>query len=418
MRQSLPHVTLDNILLRLTDTELNVCALASSSPNGWQTKVAWNPVDTFRLGSNAEASSTGLEKFVQEQQHAGRLTIGYLSYDFGRSLHHVEPQANDDLGMPLAFVASFDSWLEFDHGGAEIVAAEESFADSVDQILSRPLGPQPTEAYSKPLQPTLSRKQYGAAYRKVQSHISAGDVYQINLTHRLEGSTKLSGRDLFCLLAKDSKSDFRAYIEDGEFEILSYSPERFIEVKSGRISTMPIKGTRPRGASPDRDKALEEDLLTSAKDRAELDMITDLMRNDLGKICEVGTVKVEQRRVLTAYPTLWHAHSRIVGELSDDVSPIAALCSVSPGGSITGCPKKRAIELIDELERGRRGVYTGSIFTVLPDGDLDSSIAIRTMIKRDSQLYLSVGGGIVHDSKDAEEYQESLDKAASFIKIT
>lgn len=412
---NLPNIQLSDLLLRLGPAEHNVCSLKSTTTEGWQTKLGWNPKTSFDLKMGASTiNSDNLEAFAQEQQGLGRLVIGYLSYDFGCALRGVALSTPDDLETQLVYAASFDNWLEFDSTGARIVG-DETFISHVKAILNRPARLLPTRPYRDSLQPIQTRQQYNDAYNKVQDYITAGDVYQINLAHRLEGTADLSGRDLFCLLSADSKSDFQSYIEDGSSEILSFSPERFVKIKAGQITTQPIKGTRPRGKTASEDKALEEDLLTNTKERAELDMITDLMRNDLGEVCEVGTVKVTERRTITAYPTLWHANSKIIGKLASGITPMNALCHVSPGGSITGCPKKRAIEIIDELETTRRGIYTGTVFTIQPNGDLDSNIAIRTLVKISDKLYLSVGGGIVHDSKQADEYQESLDKAASFL---
>lgn len=414
--KNLPNIHLNDLMLRLGPDESRLCALKGTTDEGWQTKAAWNPATEFKIkAGTTEFDTVELEAFVQEQQRLGRLTIGYLSYDFGCASHGITLSAQDDTDAPLVYVASFDSWLEFDDSGARIVSNDQSFVDHTKAILDRQPRTLPAQLYKKHLQPIQTREQYNNAYAKVQDYITAGDVYQINLTQRLEGTTELDGRDLFCSLSVGSQSNFQSYIEDGFLEVLSFSPERFIKTKNDQIITQPIKGTRPRGKTTGQDKELEEDLLTNPKERAELDMITDLMRNDLGEVCEVGTVEVVERRAITAYPTLWHANSTIIGKLAKSVTPISALCHVSPGGSITGCPKKRAIEIIDELEPKRRGIYTGSIFMIQPNGDLDSNIVIRTIIKNSDKLLLSVGGGIVHDSRQAHEYQESLDKAASFL---
>jgi para-aminobenzoate synthetase component 1 len=412
-RLSFPGVKLNDVLLRLGDREQQVCALASDTADGWQSVLAWNGRNFSIDTGNAKQAIKHLDKLIKEQRAAGRLVIGYLSYDLGCGLQDVNLQAADDLKMPLLLVRSFDSWLSFDENGAIGETHLPLFVDEVHEILERPVRQLPPKIYDRPLMPVQSREWYSNAYQKVQAHIRAGDVYQLNLTHRLEGCAKLSGPELFASLSAGSQAGFQAYIEGDDFEIISLSPERFIRVKGDSITTSPVKGTRPRGHNAE-DEMLRQDLLNSPKDRAELDMITDLMRNDLGKICQAGSVKVAERRSLTAYPTLWHAHSTISGRLETGITPIAALASVLPGGSITGCPKKRAIEIIDGLEPIRRGIYTGSIFTVRPDGELDSNIAIRTMIKKGSKLYLSVGGGLVYDSDEAAEYRESLDKAAAF----
>jgi para-aminobenzoate synthetase component 1 len=415
----LPGIKLKDLLLRTNEREQNVFALNSFTPNGWGQVLAWHPDAVFKHQKDKpHGALRKLEEFTDDQHTKGRLIIGYMSYDFGCQLHNVPLQADNDLVIPLVLVASFDSWISFDKDGAEIHSADPLFTDQVREIVSRPARTLPAQAYSKALQPIQSRSSYVQAYRKVADYIRAGDAYQINLTHRLEGTTNASGRDLFCLLSETSQSDFQAYIEADGFEVLSFSPERFIRIQEQSIETSPIKGTRPRGTTASADKALKADLLANPKDCAELNMITDLMRNDLGAICDVGSVRVAHERVITGYPTLWHAHSTITGKLVPDMSAIAALASVMPGGSITGCPKKRAMEIINALEPQRRNIYTGSLFTIRPDnGELDSSIAIRTMLKKADHLYLSVGGGIVYDSSEEEEYQESLDKAASFMNV-
>lgn len=414
----LPHIKLSDLLLRLDKHAQHVFALTSSSSNGWGQVLAWNPAVTFQhLLDSPEDTVAKLEQFSEEQRQLERLVIGYMAYDFGGCMHNVTLRADDDLSIPPILVASFDSWITFDKTKATIHSSDPSFISEVKKLMSKPARQLPAEAYKQMPKPTQSRAWYTKAYRQVEDYIRAGDAYQVNLTHRLEGTTTAGGRDLFCLLSQTSQADFQAYIEGDDFEVLSFSPERFIRVKGQAIETSPIKGTRPRGKTTNEDAALKADLLASPKDRAELNMITDLMRNDLGAICSVGSVKVADKRVITGYPTLWHAHSTIQGVLKPEISPITALARVMPGGSITGCPKKRAIEIIDELEPKRRGIYTGSIFTINPDGELDSSIAIRTIIKKADHVYLSVGGGIVYDSTEEDEYQESIDKAVSFIKI-
>jgi len=417
---TLPDIKLSDLLLRLDNQARNVYALNSFSTNGWGQVLAWNPTAIYKYqGNNAKEAAGKLEQFSEDQRQQGRFVIGYLSYDFGCQLHNVALEADDDLDIPLILVASFDSWVTFHKATATVHSSDPSFINEVRELINKPNRSLPVRPYQQVLRPTQSRAWYQAAYARAADYIRAGDIYQVNLAHRLEGTTRASGRDLFCLLSRTSQANFQAYIEGDDFEVLSFSPERFIRVKEQVITTSPIKGTRPRDATASEDKALRADLLTNPKDCAELNMITDLMRNDLGAICSVGTVKVTDKRVITKYPTLWHAHSTIQGVLKPEIKAIMALTSVMPGGSITGCPKKRAMEIIDELEPKRRGIYTGSIFTIKPDsGELDSSIAIRTMLKKADNLFLSVGGGIVYDSSEQEEYQESLDKAASFMRIT
>jgi len=227
----------------------------------------------------------------------------------------------------------------------------------------------------------------------------------------------MPARELFLRTLRRNPVDFPAYFEGNGFEIISASPERFIKIDTQKIETCPIKGTRPRGRTAASDKRYRRELLESAKETAELNMIIDLLRNDLGRVCQSGSVRVRGRRLVSACPAVWHTFARITGCLDEDCSSLDALLSMLPGGSISGCPKKRAMEIIDELEPVTRSVYTGVIGCILPDMRLDFSVAIRTIIKKQRRLYLPVGGGIVYDSKQTAEFKETLDKAKSFMKI-
>jgi para-aminobenzoate synthetase component 1 len=409
MMIDIKKLKLDDILAKLDVTEKHVSVLGSSTSKGWQPTVAWNPVRIFEIRSEQTAIQTlELVSFVNEQHAAGRLLIGYLSYDLGASLHDITLTTDDDLNTPLASIYSFDNWLTFDDNGAQVNSTTTPFVNEINKIMSRLPLPIPKTIFDKGISPTWPKNAYETAYQKVHKYIEAGDIYQANLTHRLEGRTNVRGIDIFRKVNKASNADFQAYIDGGVFEIISASPERFVRINNGIITTTPIKGTRPRGSNHTQDESLRSDLESNPKDKAELDMITDLMRNDLGKISYIGSVELIERRVLTSYPTLWHAHSEITGRL---------LISLMPGGSITGCPKKRAMQIIDEVEEKRRGIYTGSIFRIKPDGELDANIAIRTMVKKQNSIYLSVGGGIVYDSTQASEYEESLQKAAFFLDM-
>ena len=207
-----------------------------------------------------------------------------------------------------------------------------------------------------------------------------------------------------------------AYLEvSADLQILSASPERFIKTDGKMIHTYPIKGTVARGKTPEEDEAQRQILLNSEKEKAELNMITDLLRNDLGKISKTGSVNVVEHRVARPFPSIWHSYSHVQGELA--VSPVEALLSMVPGGSITGCPKIRAMEIIHELEWCKRGIYTGTIGMIEPNGDLDFNIAIRTLIKEKTKLYLQVGGGLVYDSELDLEWEEIFNKARPFLLL-
>ena len=356
--------------------------------------LAKNPIAKF------QGKLKDLENFTKK--HKNQLIVGYISYDTSYELYDIKQTAVDDLKLPKLYFLAFDKWQEFK------TDKEQKFG-----LKKLPR----TNIKAENFKAKITAKEYKLAYNKIKYYLKEGDIYQINLTHRLEGKSNLHPRELFQNIIKDNRVDFLTYIEGDGFEILSASPERFIKINKDQIETCPIKGTRPRGKNKKEDEKLQKDLIEDVKEAAELNMITDLLRNDLGKVCQIGTVKVEGHRLLKKCEKVWHTYSKVTGKLSKKISAIKALISMLPGGSITGCPKKRAIEIIDELEPKTRGVYTGVIGYIDPKGILDFNIAIRTVIKKQEKLYLQVGGGIVIDSKEKNEYQETLDKAKSFMNI-
>lgn len=369
----------------------NLCFLHSGQ--GGKSILAHSPKAIYQGDDLQE-----FKKFAQKNRK--NLLIGYLAYDLAYQLYNIKQSAKNDLKLPKIYFMAFDKW-------------QESKNAAVPDIFTQEIGQK--EYISKNFQPEISKAQYSKAYKQIQKHIKEGDIYQINLTHRLKAETNIPARELFRRIIQSNPVDFLAYIEADEFEVLSASPERFIKVEKGKITTCPIKGTRPRGKTPKEDEKYRQELIENEKEAAELNMITDLLRNDLGKISKIGSVKVRGHRLIQKCPTVWHTYSKIIGELA--VPPIEALISMLPGGSITGCPKKRAIEIIDQIEPTTRGIYTGVIGYIKPNQDLDFNIAIRTVIKKKKKLYLQVGGGIVLDSKDSAEFQETLDKTRSFMKI-
>lgn len=338
------------------------------------------------------------------QKHKDKLLIGALSYDLAYDIHGIKKTAKDDLKLPKIYFQAYKDW--------EISKPSPKYESNEND----------TKELSENFKPKITKAEYKKAFNKIKNYIKEGDIYQINLTHRLHARTSLQPKEIFKRVLEKNPAEFAAMIEAENFSLLSASPERFIKIKNNIIETCPVKGTRPRGETAKRDEALKKELLESEKEAAELNMITDLMRNDLGKIAKTGTVKVQGHRLISKCPTVWHTYSRITAELK--VSPIEALLSMFPGGSITGCPKKRAIEIIDELENTTRAFYTGVIGYIAPQNrhhnlpnDLDFNIAIRTIIKKGQNLYLQVGGGIVIDSTLEGEYEETLQKAAAFMKI-
>jgi para-aminobenzoate synthetase component 1 len=266
------------------------------------------------------------------------------------------------------------------------------------------------------LRSSFTREGYLEAVARVREYIFAGDIFQANLSQRFEASLDGSAWSFYRRLRARNAAPFAVYMDCHEAAIVSASPERFLRVDvAGHVETRPIKGTRPRGVGPEHDAALGQALAESAKDRAENLMIVDLMRNDLSRVCAPGSVRVSELFSLEHYPTVHHLVSTVVGNLESGRDALHLLRAAFPGGSITGAPKLRAMEIIAELEPSRRGVYCGSIGYWSLTGELDTSIAIRTAVVQGGRVYVSAGGGIVADSDPAEEYDETLDKARGLI---
>jgi len=313
--------------------------------------------------------------------------IGYLSYDVGRLFEQLPKRAVDDLGLPL-FIFSYcrpagdrPPGPDVKYGSSDLVAVSN-----------------------------FTRGQYESAVERVLQYIGAGDVFQVNLAQRFVAGLKLHPAEIYQRLIRESPGKFGAYLGYEDFAIISNSPELFLRVSPDRrIVTRPIKGTRPMAAG------MEAALRDSVKDQAELNMIVDLERNDLGRICHVGSVEVVEPREIEAHPTVYHGVATIAGELRENVEFVDLLRATFPGGSVTGAPKIRAMGIIDELEGVRRGPYCGAIGYLDAAGNMEFSVAIRTMIAKSGRIYIPVGGGIVADSEPAAEYEETLVKAKAMF---
>ena len=286
------------------------------------------------------------------------------------------------------------------HGQREKVPASRT---------NRPPGIEPNVASN------ISRAKFLASVERAQSYIRAGDIYQVNLSHRLTAQCGFSGWEMFQKLSAVSPAPFAAFLDCADFKIASSSPEQFLRMSGAQIVTRPVKGTRPRAADATRDAQLAYELQTSAKELAELVMITDLLRNDLGRVCEYGSVQVPELARLEKFAQVQHLVSTVEGRLRNDVTHFAAFASCFPGGSITGAPKFRAMEIIDELEPLSRGPYCGAIGYLGFNRESQLSIAIRTAICRPGIACFNVGAGIVADSNVEAEYEETLAKAQGFF---
>lgn len=358
--------------------------------------------------------------------------FGYLAYDLKDFIEDLPRTSMDDLGLPdLCFFAP-SAIVVHDAGNGctrlcVIHREDENHArlgpdvETVEALLTAP----PLEKRTKNaftmgktvLESSFTRSEYMGGVEKIKDYIVAGDIYQVNLSQRFKTDFSGDAFSLFTTLYQTAPGPFYAYVNAGDHQIVSTSPERFLKRSKNFVETRPIKGTRPRGKTAAEDRAFREDLLSSAKDDAELSMIVDLMRNDLGRVCAGGTVRVSEHRRLEAYHNVFHLVSVVTGELAEDKDSIDLIRATFPGGSITGCPRIRAMEIIDELEPVRRHVYTGSIGYISFHDTLDLSIAIRTATIFDNQMVFSVGGGVVFDSDPADEFEETLHKARSLMSV-
>jgi para-aminobenzoate synthetase component I len=354
--------------------------------------------------------------------------IGYLAYDLGRRFERLPSIAEDDVGAPEMAVGIYDWACIVDHldRRAWLVSAgrDERTLDEWEALLERldanAAGPQralPRFAATSAVSSSFDAESYRAAFERVKMHIRAGDCYQVNLTRRFEAAVRGHSWPAYLELRRLSPAPFSAYLGLPELDVLSSSPERFLRIAGRRVETKPIKGTRPRSIDPARDAALAAELRASEKDRAENVMIVDLLRNDLGKACEKGSVVVEKLFDVESFANVHHLVSTVTGRLRADRHALDLLRGAFPGGSITGAPKVRAMQIIEELEPQRRSVYCGCIGYVGFDGDLDLNIAIRTLVRRGDRLFAWAGGGVVADSRVDAEYQEGLDKASALLAV-
>ncbi len=415
--------------------------------------LAWEPEVVLRSKGNkvdvraggewqrsVENPFEALRRLLQRRQPEWQLpngfrfgggAIGYLGYDLFPFIESYETlNAVDDLSLPDCCLGFYETVLVFDHLENEwIVSGISPSLSGVDcdrrleqrlaqieqaitprlQIKAAPDSSLKSE--SNPSESNMTESQYFAAVREALDHIYAGDIYQVNLSQRFCHQLNSSPFELFSSLRMSNPSFYGAYLNCADHFIISSSPELFLSSANNYIETRPIKGTRPRGRTRVEDERLEAELRNSYKDAAELAMIVDLKRNDLGRVCEYGTVEVVQHRYLERLPTLFHTISIVRGRLRENVDAVDILRATFPGGSITGCPKIRAIKIIDDLEPTRRHVYTGAIGFIGFDGNMTLNIAIRTLIAVGNRVYYQVGGGIVADSVPEKEYTETLDKA-------
>jgi len=486
-------LTPESLAAQLLTPHANTVLLRTSSfdaPSARYSFVAANPFLTFRsFGSRCEISTPRTPDASPQIQFGdpwhlldalmARFEIldeidlpfpqggcfGFWGYDLKNFTEPKLPRhAVNDLELPDCQVGFYDSLVIFDHHLGKVfvvstglhIDGSRSETQAKEQLefwraelkgeapVSDPAHCREFHPHARPeagaLHPNISRADFIAAVERAQRYIRAGDIYQVNLSQRLNAKlsrrggapdgpnpssaipvpeimhpTHLTGWELFQKLSAISPAPFSAFLDCGDFQIASSSPEQFLRMSGSHIVTRPIKGTRPRGADATQDAQLAYELQTSPKELAELVMITDLLRNDLGKVCEFGSVQVPELAKLEKFAQVQHLVSTVEGRLRLDVTHFAAFASCFPGGSITGAPKFRAMEIIDELEPISRGPYCGAVGYLGFNRESQLSITIRTAICKDGLAHFNVGAGIVADSNPEAEYEETLAKAAGFL---
>ena len=365
--------------------------------------------------------------------------FGWLSYDVARELEALPGSARDDRGLPRLQVGVYDTvaaWEEPRTGGeVELritacprVDPDEDPGVAYDRGLEKArslvrrieggdsgVGDPPSTVDRIQFESETGRKAYADRVRRVKEYVRDGDTFQANISHRLTAPAAVHPVEAFEALRRVNPAPYSALVEFPGIDLVSASPELLLSVEGDRIVTEPIAGTRPRGDDSKEDAALEHDLRTDEKERAEHAMLVDLERNDLGKVGTYGSVEVSEYRRVDRYSEVMHLVSKVDGRLREDASLVDAIAAVFPGGTITGAPKPRTMEIIDELEATRRGPYTGSIGVFGFDGRATLNIVIRTLVRHADSYHLRVGAGIVHDSEPEREYDETLDKARALI---
>ena len=358
--------------------------------------------------------------------------IGYFSYDYGRRLQGVPSCQAAYAEIPDAALTFYDAFLIEDTLEQKTFLTANGITESADTYLTHlrsllskndflnqhadvPTCNLSASATPVTVTPNFEKEEYKYTVDRMIQYIIEGDIYIANMTQRLSIACAKPPLDLFFSLRDSNPSPFGAYLDYDDFQIVCASPERFLQMKNGHVQTRPIKGTRKRGATPEEDLLMRRELEQSEKDKSELLMIVDLERNDLNRVCRPGSVKVTELFTVEEYATVFHLVSNVEGDLLPDKTVVDLLESAFPGGSITGAPKYRAMEIIDELEHGQRGLYTGSIGYLTLDNCCDFNIVTRTALYQDGVYHLGVGGGITAESELEFEYEETLQKAKALL---
>ena len=333
--------------------------------------------------------------------------MGYITYDSGRILEELPDISEEDFNIPDMKFIFYKNIIIFD------LINDKKYITDLDKINDEIVAEKSNNIFYS----NFIKEDYKSAVARLKDYIVSGDVYIANMTQRFWCNNEDDSFDIYKKLRSINKAPFSAYLNFSDFQVISSSPERFIQVVDNKAHTRPIKGTRPRGKTHEEDEKNKLELINSEKDKAELLMVVDLERNDFSKVCKPHSVKVRENFKLEEYATVFHLVSTVEGELKEDVSSVKFIKECFPGGSITGTPKIRAMEIIEELEGLKRNIYTGSIGYFDFRGNCDFNIVIRTILKRNNKAYFGVGGGITYDSIEEDEYNETLDKAKALMRV-
>lgn len=359
--------------------------------------------------------------------------IGYFSYEYGRKKEGVRTRHETEVTIPDCILNFYDDFIIQDEREKRLYLVANGIRKPAEQALEeleklargnnlRKPEPEPENRAAENPRPAFSvtpnfeKEAYKQAVQDMIRYITEGDIYIANMTQHLKITSPKEPWEVFEYLRLHNPSPFGGYFHYGDFQVVCASPERFLRMQNGHVMTRPIKGTRKRGATPEEDLAMRRELEASEKDKSELLMIVDLERNDLNRVCVPGSVKVTELFTVEEYATVFHLVSNVEGDLAPGMTVMDLIEAAFPGGSITGAPKLRAMEIIDELEHGQRNLYTGSMGYLTLDGCCDFNIVIRTALYRDGAYYLGVGGGITCESELEFEYEETLQKAKAILE--
>ncbi|KAF3983862.1 MAG: aminodeoxychorismate synthase component I [Methylococcales symbiont of Hymedesmia sp. n. MRB-2018] len=400
-----------------SDPDVTLVTTGHTTQISKQGQISYSEEDPFLLVK--QHLNVGIQSIDGIPFNGG--SIGYFSYDLARRLEKLPEISKDEENLPEMVIGIYSWAVIIDHQQQEswlIANKEEGYEDLIEQFSSITTkdNKDPFLVLEQP-KSNMDKKNYQTAFEKIKAYLLEGDSYQVNLSQRFCSPCSGNPWQAYQALRKINSAPFSAYLNFPHLQILSSSPERFLKVTNGDVETKPIKGTRPRLNKLVADQQQISTLSNSKKDRAENLMIVDLLRNDISKNCKEGSVKVPKLFEVESFATVHHLVSTVKGVLAEGQHALDLLRNCFPGGSITGVPKIRSMEIIEELEPNHRGIYCGSIAYIGFDGNMDSSIAIRTLVHSKNTIRFWAGGGIVNDSVMEEEYQESFDKAAALLQL-